>query len=92
MEVALAERSHIYAKSYKHIYPLPGGVQASSRVDRWYISFKTRYWIRDISMKTPGHRSNHIVVTIRIAARQIVVHKRKAWVRQKMTQSYRHSL
>ena len=45
---AFQEASHTY------FYTLPGGGWASSRLDKWYVSYRHADWIRDVAMSVPG--------------------------------------
>ena len=79
IEIALAERGHsvFHSQTHTYNYTLQGGVRASSRLDRWYVSARVSDWIRDTSMSVPGPTSDHNGVTVRLAAPKTVVQQRK---------------
>ena len=79
MEMAEAERRYIafYSNTHTYDYTLAGGVQASARLDRWYLSARTANWIRDVSKAVAGPKSYHNGVALRMTGPQSVEQHRK---------------
>ena len=70
MEIAEEEREVLEFKAATHtyLYTLPGGGSTSSRPNRWYVSSRHAYWIRDVAMSVPGLAADHNGISIRIGA------------------------
>ena len=64
------------AAAHTYFYTLPGGGSASSRLDRWYVSYRYTAWIRDVAMSVPGPAADHNGISIRIGVPRHVVRVR----------------
>ena len=69
--------SPFFMPKLTHTYTLTGGAHPSSSLDRWYVSARVSDWIRYLSVAVPRPHSDHDGVTVRLAARTIVVKHRK---------------
>uniref|UniRef100_A0AAV1UX75 Reverse transcriptase domain-containing protein n=1 Tax=Peronospora matthiolae TaxID=2874970 RepID=A0AAV1UX75_9STRA len=54
-------------KHHTYFYTMPGGREASCRLDRWYCSAVDGEWVRVIGTSIPGPFSDHNGVSIRVA-------------------------
>ena len=79
MEIDEEKRALLEFQAAAHIYfyTLSGGNSASSRLDRWYVSYRHTAWIRDVAKSVPGHAADLEDISIRIGVPRHVVRVRK---------------
>lgn len=63
------DEADFHRQTHTYFYTSPGGVPASSRLDRFYVSSAYADWIRDISQGVSGPPSDHNGVTAHRSSR-----------------------